>query len=31
MNLALKDGGVSDLNHYLKQIWNSEKGEGGLR
>ena len=26
-----KGGGVSDLNHYLKQICNSEKGEGGLR
>ena len=23
-----KGGGVSDLNHYLKQLWNSEKGEG---
>ena len=29
MNLALKEGGVSDLNHYLKQLGNSEKGEGG--
>ena len=26
-----KGGEVSDLNHYLKQICNSEKGEGGLR
>ena len=27
-----KGGGVlPDLNHYLKQICNSEKGEGGLR
>ena len=24
-----KGGGVSDLNHYLKQLWNSEKEEGG--
>ena len=23
-----KGGGVSDLNHYFKQLWNSEKGEG---
>ena len=26
-----KGGRVSDLNHYFKQLWNSEKGEGGLR
>ena len=25
-----KGGRVSDLNHYFKQLWNSEKG-GGLR
>ena len=24
-----KGGGGSDLNHYFKQLWNSEKGEGG--
>ena len=23
-----KGGGVSDLNHYSKQLWNSQKGEG---
>ena len=26
-----KGGRGSDLNHYFKQLWNSEKGEGGLR
>ena len=25
---GIKGGGVSDLNHYLKQLWNSEKGGG---
>ena len=24
-----KGGRVSDLNHYFKQLWNSEKGGGG--
>ena len=26
-----KGGRVSDLNHYFKQLSNSEKGQGGLR